>query len=63
MSALGGKADVMMEERKANVVALEALRRDHETLRIDLDELTARLNRIIAQDERAAPAPYLRAVD
>ena len=59
---LGAIADVMAEERKANVAALEELRREGETLRAELDKLAERVNGLYP-GERSAVPPHLRAVD
>jgi len=52
----------MAEQRKANLAALEELRRGNDSLRAELDELAKRVNQLDGPVERAAP-PHLHAVD
>jgi len=43
---LGAIADVMAEQRKANLAALDQLRRENDSMRTELDELARRVNQL-----------------
>ena len=58
---LGGVGDVMAEQRAAHKKTVDELRREIETLRATVADLTARLDRL-EQIERSSVPPFMRAV-